>query len=191
MKSVFKIILVLSLVILTSGCIVVSLNPLYDSEKELVSDPAIVGTWSSDEKDTYTFAEDGKNQYTCTITSDSIANNFEVHMVQLGKYRFLDVFPKDLSEEQKVMNLSYRLHLVPVHSFSKAWIENDQLYVSLLSLDWLKKQIEQKKVTIPHEEVNGIIVLTAPTKELQKFILKYANDTAAFEIPTEGMKRIK
>ncbi|MDI6784878.1 MAG: hypothetical protein QME64_12400, partial [bacterium] len=62
---------------------------------------------------------------------------------------------------------------------------------SMLNLDWVKNQIDQKKIKIQHEIVNDIVVLTAPTKELQKFILKYADDTAAFEIPSEGWNRIK
>ncbi|MDI6784877.1 MAG: hypothetical protein QME64_12395, partial [bacterium] len=126
MKPVLKTMLLLSFVLWISGCIVTSLNPLYDSEKDLVFDPALVGMWSSDEKDTFSFIEDGKNRYACTITSDSIANNFEAHIVQLGKYRFLDLFPKDLGDGQKEMNLYYWLHLIPAHSFSKIWIENDQ-----------------------------------------------------------------
>jgi hypothetical protein len=89
MKTMLKAILILVGILLISGCIVASLNPLY-TEKDLVSDPALVGTWSSDEKESFTFVENGKNRYECTITSDSIANNFEVCIVQLGKYRFLD-----------------------------------------------------------------------------------------------------
>lgn len=191
MKTIVKTILILAGVLLISGCIVASLNPLYDSEKELVAEPALVGTWSSDEKESFTFIEDGKNRYECTITSDSIANNFEVCIVQLGKYRFLDLFPKDLDEKQNALNLYYRLHMIPVHSFSKIWFKNDQLYVSELNLDWMKKQIELKKINIPYHEVNGVIVLTGPTKQLQKFVLKYANDTAVFPKSEEGLKRIK
>jgi hypothetical protein len=190
MQKIFKAIFLFTIIIAFSGCIVASLNPLY-TDKDLVSDPAIVGTWGDNEKNTFTFVEDGKNKYECTITSDSIANNFEAHLVQLGKNRFLDLYPKDLDEKQNAINLYYRLHMVPVHSFSQIWFKNDQLYVSLLNLDWMKKQIEQNKIKIPYHESDGIIVLTGPTKEIQNFILKYANDTMAFEIPTEGMKRIK
>ena len=191
MQKILIAAFLLTLIITFSGCIVASLNPIYNSDKELVSDPAIVGTWGDSDKNTFTFIEDGKNKYECTITSDSIANNFEAHLVQLGKYRFIDLYPKDLDEKQNAMNLYYRLHMIPVHSFSKVWIKEDQLYVSVLNLDWMKKQIEQKKIKIPYHESDGVIVLTGPTKELQQFVLKYAADTVAFEIPTEGMKRIK
>jgi hypothetical protein len=183
--------IILAAVVFISGCIVASLNPIYDSDKELVSDPAIVGTWVDSEKNTFTFVEDGKNKYECTINSDSIANNFEVHFAQLGKYRFLDLYPKELDEKQSAINPYYQLHMIPVHSFSKIWIKNDQLYLSMLNLDWMKKQFELKKIKIPYHESDGVIVLTGSTKQLQKFVLKYADDTAAFEIPTEGMKRIK
>lgn len=191
MQKIFKVLFLFTISIAFSGCIVASLNPLYDSDKQLVSEPAIVGTWASDDKDIFTFVEDGKNKYECTITSDSIANNFEVHLVQLGKDRFIDLYPKELDKKQNAINLYYALHIVPVHSFSKIWIKDDQLYVSMLNLDWMKKQIELKKIKIPYHESDGIIVLTGPTKQIQNFVLKYASDTAAFEIPTGGMKRIK
>lgn len=191
MRNSLALILLLCIIMVLSGCIVASLNPLYDSDKELVSNPALVGTWASDDKETFTFVENGKNTYECTIVSDSISNNFEVHLVKLGKYQFLDLYPKELDEKQNAMNLYYALHLVKVHSFTKIWIKNDQLYASMLNLDWVKRQIELKKLKIPYTESNGIIVLTGPIKQIQKFLLQYADDTAAFEIPTEGMKRIK
>ncbi|MFB3895611.1 MAG: hypothetical protein ACE14V_04835 [bacterium] len=191
MRKPYKVLFLLSILLAFSGCIVASLNPLYDSDKELVSNPALVGTWASDDKETFTFVENGQNQYECTITSDSISNNFDVHLVKLGKYQFLDLYPKELDEKQMAMNLYYRMHTVPVHSFSKISIKNDRLYVSMLNLDWTKKLIEQKKIKIPYTESNGIIVLTGPSKQLQKFVLQYADDTEAFEIPTDGMKRIK
>jgi hypothetical protein len=192
MKTTVKAILILAGVLLTAGCIVVSLNPLYDSEKDLVFDPALVGTWGENNgKDSMTFIAHGDKRYECTYTVDSIPNNFEVNLVQLGKYRFLDFYPTPLEKEPAEMNGVYLFHLVPTHSISKLWIENDQLYISTLNLDWLKNQIAQKKIKIGHKQLDDRMVLTASTKELQKFILKYANDTAAFEKPDKGLNRIK
>ena len=137
-----------------------------------------------------TFIAQGDKRYECTYTVDSIPNKFEVNLVQVGKYRFLDFYPAPLKKEPTEINSAYLLHLVPTHSISKISIENDQLYLSTLNIDWMIKQIDQKKINIKHERFDDRMVLTASTKELQKFILKYAEDTVAFE-ELEGMKRIK
>ena len=48
--------------ILVTGCIVTSVNPLY-TEKDLVFDPALVGAWSEGEgKDTWAFEKAGEKK---------------------------------------------------------------------------------------------------------------------------------
>ena len=46
--------------------------------------------------------------------------------------------------------------------------------------EWLEEMIDEKKVNIAHVRLEDRIILTAPTEELQKFVLKYAEDTDAF-----------
>jgi len=58
-----------------------------------------------------------------------------------------------------------------------------------LNYDWLVKLLEKNPKAIRHmmlrektgDEQGGRIILTADTKELQRFILKYVNSTDAWE----------
>src|ERR1043166_2452516 len=61
------------------------------------------------------------------------------------------------------------------------------LALSFLSLDWLGKLLEKDPQAIRHERIgtanDQTILLTAPTGELQKFVLKYLEDKDAFLQP--------
>ncbi|MCX7918286.1 MAG: hypothetical protein N3A72_01505 [bacterium] len=190
MKYFFKTVALLSVVIWFSGCIIVSMNPIYESEKELVFDPALLGTWTDSEGNKISFTKSGDKRYTCVFDVGNIPNNFDAYLIQLDKYRFLDLYPGKL-EEAKDMNIYYMLHLIPMHSISKVWFENDKLYLSFLNQEWFEKQIEQKKVSLPYAKINDRIVLTASAREIQRFILQYADDTSAFQKPEQGLQRIK
>ena len=50
---------------------------------------------------------------------------------------------------------------------------------------WLKKMIEEQKVKIAHKKIDeNRVILTEPTEKLQKFVLKYVDDSEAFPNPT-------
>jgi hypothetical protein len=51
--------------------------------------------------------------------------------------------------------------------------------------DWLKEMINKKKVKIGYDLIDQGLILTAPTEDLQKFAVKYAEDDKAFSVKTE------
>ena len=170
-----KLMIALGLAALMAGC-VPSLHPLF-TEEDLVYDPALVGTWAEKEgEDIWTFRKSGENAYDLIYTEEGVPARFDAHLVRIGEFLFLDTYPG----EPDIKNGFYLVHLVPAHTFLRIWIERDILRYAMLDLDWLKKMIAEKKVDIAHEQVDGGIVLTASTKELQEFFLKYAEDDEAF-----------
>ncbi len=74
----------------------------------------------------------------------------------------------------------YKGLLIPAHGFSRVWIEGDSVRLAYLDPDWLKQMIDKKHVKIDHDFIDKTIILTAQTKKLQNFALKYAEDTEAF-----------
>lgn len=167
---------------LLAGC-VPSLHPLY-TEKDVVFDPALVGTWvEKGGDDRWVVSRSGnKNYYSLLNTPKGKGTGrFEAHLVQLGSSRFLDVYP----EEPELRNDTYKFHLIPAHSISRIWLEGDVLRVGPLDEDWLRRMINEKKVQIAHERLNKNLVLTAPTAELQKLVVRYADDPKAFPEPAE------
>lgn len=170
-----KLVVALGLAAVMAGC-VPSLHPLF-TEEDLVYDPALVGTWAEKEgEDICTFRKSGENAYDLIYTEEGVPARFDAHLVRIGEFLFLDTYPGD----PDIKNDFYLIHLIPAHTFLRIWIEGDVLRYAMLDLDWLKRMISEKKVEIGHEQVDGGIVLTASTKELQEFFLKYADDDKAF-----------
>ena len=180
----FKPCVILGLALIMAGC-VPSLHPLF-TEKELVFDPALVGTWGKEDgEERWVFTRSGEKGYTVEYTQDGELRKFEGHLVQLGKFRFLDLYPEDMD----IKNETYKFHFIPAHTFSRIWIEGDDLRVALMEGDWLKRMIDAKSVSIAHERMEDLIVLTAPTAKLQELVLKHAEDSEAFPNPGEWQRR--
>ncbi|MCX6899735.1 MAG: hypothetical protein NT105_13680 [Verrucomicrobia bacterium] len=165
------------------GC-VPSLQPLY-SEKDSILLAPLAGTWvSEDGKEKFTFKADEqeiKYEVTCTDESGG-TGKLEAHLLRLGKHLFLDTTVNDLPE----IKCAYpKCHLLPVHLFTKISIEGDVLHYATLDYGWIKKGIEQKKITLRHEAMKDMTFLTASTKELQEFVLVHADEKDAFQTPKE------
>lgn len=185
-----KMLVAVGIVVLVLGC-VPSLHPLY-TEKDVTFDPTLVGVWSEKDKtDTWTFNKSGDNAYELIMTQDGAPGKFEVHLVRLGELLFLDIYP----EEPDIKPNFYKIHLLPVHTFYRIRIdkEKDVLRIAGMNPDWLKENLDEKRITIAHERLGedvgvGNIVITASTKELQEFVVKHAAE--AFGEPAE-LQRLK
>jgi hypothetical protein len=179
-----KIIFVSVIALLLSGCIthLQSLHPLY-TDKDLFFDPALVGTWFGDGGEgegSWTFEKFGDKDYSLVVKEEGDEQvEFRVSLVSLENRIFLDLFPED------GVNDPYIPFYIPTHLFFRIWIEGDVLRIAMLDIEWFMKSIEENEISIRHEVLEGFIVLTASTEELQGLVLKYADDEQAFPDPTE------
>lgn len=180
MAALFAVMLFLA------GCVVTSIYPYYTS-KDLVFDPALLGNWveagQTNETPEYVrFEPMGTNGYWATALGGGETNSFEVHLFRLKQQLFLDTCPTNRS-----------LDFVPVHQVSKVTQIGPEIETANLNYDWLAKLVEHHPNAIRHmvlrekagDEQGGRIILTADTKELQRFILKYVNNTNAWKEPTQ------
>lgn len=173
----------LGIALLLASC-VQSLHPLY-TDKDLVFEPALVGTWESEGGNLWIFLKSGEKSYELVYQEKETPAKFQAHLVKLGQYQFLDLYPASLD----LKNDLQQAHILYTHTFFRVWLEHDTLRLAILEHDWLKRMIDQKKISIKHEVVDKRVILTAPTKDLQKFVLKYANDPEAFPKPKTGLTR--
>ena len=170
------------------GCFVLSVHPLY-FEKDLVFEPALVGTWGPKEhekdlSELWIFKKSGDRSYRLIIrVKDEGEGIFEAHLLKIDKHLFLDLYP----EEPETGSEFYNMHVIPAHSFILVSLEGHVLRLGFFDLDWLKKNIEENKVSIKHERRDDMIVLTASTKELQEFVLKHVEEAFLFE--EDGLHR--
>jgi len=184
--------------VLLTGCIVTSVNPLY-TEKDLVFDPALVGAWSQAEgKDTWAFEKAGEKKYKLLHTDEKgRIGEFEAHLLKLDKYQFLDLYlidPGEKEEWQINQLAAVAMIMRPGHLFFKVPQIQPTLQLSALHEDWLQKLLEKDPKAIRHERIQFGTndyrnVLTAETKDLQKFVLKYADSGEAFGDKPGELKR--
>jgi len=183
---------------LVTGCIVTSVNPLY-TETDLIFDPSLVGAWSEDDaKDTWVFEKAGEKKYRLLHTDEKgRTGTFEAHLLKLGKYQFLDLHlldPGEKEEWQINQLAAVAMIMRPGHLFFKVPQIQPTLQLSALHEDWLQKLLEKDPKAIRHERIQFGTndyrnVLTAETKDLQKFVLKYADSEEAFGDKPGELKR--
>jgi hypothetical protein len=179
-----------TLALVLSAC-VPSLNPLYN-EQDLVFDPALVGRWAENDnaQDTWTFEKSGDKGYQAIYQEKGQTGEFDVHLVKLGEQLFLDFYPQDGGIKEMDRNDFYRFHFLPVHTFARVSLSGSAVEMAFLDPDWLKKLLDREPKAIRHERrgEDGI-VLTASTKDLQTFLLKYAGE--AFADKPTVLKRVR
>ncbi len=196
--------------ILLSSCVVKSLNPFYT--KETISfDKKFIGEWKDSKKGTWKIVS-FKNEMTKEsplkkIKKDElkiydeyknsyyvqrIYNDKEVSFIatpfKINNQTFLDFFP--LEYQGDVDNLLEN-HSIYTHSLVKYDIQkNGNIEVKWLDEDKVEELFKQKKIKIKHQTIgmlNDKYLLTASSKELQKFLEKYmaSNDAEKWETSTK------
>jgi hypothetical protein len=154
-----------------TGCgPVLSIHPLYTQE-DLVSDIPLEGTWAEqDDNQVWQIHKSGDGYEAINAAT---AERFSVHLLRLKGVRFLDITSR--SEGLAI----------PGHLFAKVWMEDGALRIAMMKDDWLKQMAQDglgpQSVMDPDKDV----ILTAPTRELQDFVMLHADDTNAFDEPGE------
>ena len=195
---------------LTTGCFVRSLHPLY-TEQDIVFEPDLVGLWNDDDEAVWTFSKGDGNSYDLVITDDEDNRDpFVAYLVKIEGNLFLDLLPKSKNLEGTEF---YKSLFLPVHAFCYIKQIEPTLQMRAPDPDWLEALLEENPGAIRHEKVqNGImapppsgtedpenvprrkiqyeIILTAPTKDLQAFLIEHLHDKGAFGEPS-NMKRLE
>jgi hypothetical protein len=162
------------------------LFPLY-TEKDLVTDDNLVGTWADGEGGIYTFEQSAEHKalYLVSFEVEHVKMLSDVHLLRLGDYLFIDLtanydrFP----EEAKAKGLRVPYPLASVHNFGRIRIDPAGAYISmaLLDNDWVRRQQEEHTLGLDvlwPEDYEGILV--SPTLKLQEFARQHAEDKSAF-----------
>ena len=163
-----------------AGCYVQSLHYLA-TDDIMAFDPELVGTWvpEEDEEFVFTLIDTTRGMYTLLCDEGGAQGRFAAALVELGEVTFLDIYPEEAQSE----NGFYKDHLMRVHNILKLRRSADTLWVADFDAEWLATAISQKKISIDHVPLDGAVLLTAPTKDLQALVRKYANTPEAFSEP--------
>jgi hypothetical protein len=179
-----------SVAVFVAGCVVTSVYPYYTS-KDLVFDPSLLGQWipvdeKKQQESPWEFSKADENEYTVTGFEEGKTNSVSVHLFKLGGKLFMDWFPAAECDDG-----------IPPHYLFKVEQTKPTLRLKAIDYDWLEDLLKRRPSALRHTVVqqksNGrsseLIVLTADTKELQKFVLKHLNDPKAFNDEVVELKR--
>ncbi len=193
--KVRNIIILSVLILFFSGCVVYSFYPLYTA-KDLFPNEILTGKWTDDEGAKWNFEHayhgkkvpeniDSTSYVLQIIDKDSLKSEFSVHIIKLGGHYFLDFYLEDFLDSQELVLADF--HIVPVHTFAKLTVSDNQLLINWFDQSWLEDLIKENKIRIHHEKNDDFILLTAKPGELQKFVTKYVNSEDAFK---DGMEAV-
>jgi len=165
------------LAITLSGCFIQSLRPLY-TDKEVVFEEKLIGKWSENGNYILEFKKGEGKTYKMRMF-DGKEGRFEAHLVKLKDMMFLDVYPDD--ETMESMQGFYQMHLLPVHTFMKIDEIDPNLQLRVLDYEKVSEMLKEDPNLLKHEVLEEEhIVLTAATKQLQEFMIKYAGVEGVF-----------
>ena len=191
---------ILVAIITLSGCLS-ALHPLF-TEKDLEFDPKLVGSWQGDTEDEVLTFQQGTPEsfadlpaalqglagkaYVLTVTrhrTGEEVTKFYAFLARIGKHLYLDYYPAE-TKTQKEYASFYKMNFVRMHSFYrlKPGSDNNTMVIGQFADSYLSKLIKQKQIRIRHEvRTDGTYVITAPTEELQQYVLKYSDVDEAYQ----------
>ncbi len=196
-----------------AGSCIPSLFPLY-TEKDLVTDERLEGTWDGGDNGIWVIERldrtpdkglfnpdwsprdkpgwspaDEKKTYRLMAyevsEGDTLEAEFVLHMLVLDGQYYLNYYPEDYELDHGFLSW----HMIGANNFSKVKVTEDSLSLSFFDPSYLEELIEHNRIKISHIRHDNGILVTAGTKELQKFVIKYGNEEDAILEP-DIFKRI-
>jgi hypothetical protein len=165
----------------SSGCLVLALQPAYDSES-VVFDEALLGQWENADDGAKAAIERGEwRSYKVAYTDRFSTRTFQSNLTKIGATTFLD-----LTEMRGVDPGPY---LVPVHGVFRITVSGDTLTASPLDYAWFMHATTQKTLRGLAVAVDDRrnIVMTAPTSEIRRWLARAPD--AAFSAPMTFARR--
>jgi len=190
MRNILKIFVVLGAAFALAAC-APSLHPFF-TEEDIVFNDELLGEWVNDSGEKCKFTKSGANHYEFLVEDEDPAR-FKARLFKLGDVTYLDLYPEPLSKEEPLGKAidTYPGNIVVGHSLARVTIGKNSISIAMMDGDWLKELSDQKRINLAHERLDGgAIVLTAPTRDLQYFVLKHAGDKELFD-DDEVFHRVK
>ena len=167
--------------LLLSACIP-SVNPFY-TDKDVIFATSLLGEWQvkdkEDEPQHWRFERGNGTDYALTVRDDEgKEGEFKATLFKLKDHQFLDLLPTECEYATNQADLvafsMFRGHLL-VHV---AQME-PELRMAFFDFEWLADHLKENPKALPHGGEDGL-VLTASTRQLQRFVLRHLEEGALF-----------
>lgn len=170
------------------GC-VPSLHPLY-TDQDLVFEEKLLGTWREDKPDAtqsweFRRKDPGKKAYELTYHEKKKHGVYLAHLVRLKEHLFIDLYPGKPLPDQGYHAQPY----VPVHWFLRVHLSDAGLRLDPMNHSEMKKLLAKEPTALKHEPVEDGFLVTAPTPELQQFVLAHAAEDDKIFVAGDVLKK--
>lgn len=184
-------------ILVLEGCLT-TLHPIFTA-KDLVFDSRLAGSWKKTKDGSMTTYRQATANDLQTLSptlqrnankiyileetdaQSKTSSTYYAFLVKLGKYYYLDYYPAGPKANQSAGEF-FAAHYIPMHSIYRVKFNGD-LSFDLQQLDggYLENLIRNKKIRLRHEVTDdGDYVITAPTEELQQYLVKYSDVPEAY-----------
>jgi hypothetical protein len=167
---------------LLAACIP-SVNPFY-TEKDVVLDPNLLGEWqekdNANNPEIWKFEQSTNNAFDLTVTEEGKTGKFRAHLFKLKQERFLDLIP---TECNFATNQAYLVgfSVFPGHLLMRVGQTDPELQIAVCDYDWLGKFLQKNPKALGHHMEDENMVLTADTRDLQKFVMNHLGTNQLFK----------
>lgn len=173
-RTAFTAVLLASLV--SSGCLVLSLQPAYD-DASVAFDEALVGQWeNADDQTSVTIEPAQWRSYKITLTDRTSTHTYQGNLTRIGGTTFMDV--------TEVRGTDFGPYLVPVHGIIRVKVDGDTLTGADLRYDWFLQAMPRKTLGRLAAAIDDRrnVILSSTTAELRAWLARAPAE--AFDAPT-------
>jgi len=119
-----------------------------------------------------------------------MAERYIAFLARIGKHLYFDYYPADKKADRKIDEF-FGAHFVKMHTSYRVEISKDGSFeLSQLDGSYVKSLIDEKKIRINHEtDADDNTIITASTKELQQYLLKYGDEPSAYRSEKTTFKK--
>lgn len=185
-----NIIAVAAMAILLAACIP-SVNPFY-ADKDVVFDQRLLGEWqekgNTNNPEMWKFEQTTNNAYTLTVVENGKTGEFSAHLFKLKQEQFLDLIPTKCDYATNQADL-VAYAVFPGHLLVHVSGIEPGLKIAFFDFDWLEKYLNKNPKAIEHRVEDSGVLLTADTRDLQKFVLKHLGTNELFKDAGEMVRQ--
>ena len=178
-----RLVVALLAAVLCQGCLVVSLQPVYDPDT-IAFEPALVGTWTSDEDHVTVTLERGEwHSYHLAYDDSGTVTRLSGRLTRIGDVLLLDLTPLDGADVAPLT--------LPVHVVFRVVLDNDTLNIAALDYDHFFELARAG-----HTDAGLVIdsrknvVITASTGDTRHWLQTHIMDPGLFATPTTLTRKL-
>jgi hypothetical protein len=155
-----------------------SVNPFYRTQ-DITFDPALIGEWVDGDESWVFERYPNEDAYRLSFSDGEETGWMKATLFTLDDHRYLDLIAEDIefaADQWELIDFS----VFPGHIVMHVAEIGPQLRMASFDLDWMEEVLDQNPNALDHAVYDDRILLTGPTRELQRFLKKHVDGGELF-----------